>query len=650
MVIQDCVNSGHLSTSAGALDINSNNAIIENCSFISTQSELNGGAIINFGTNAVFVNDTFIQCQAGNYGIGGSGGAIYSTKGISVTNCEFLYCGGTGDGVTAGYGGGAIAIVGGSYGQTNKIANSYFEGCFVTSYAQGGAIYLNASAPDLTITQCKFDSNFTSDDNSNNNGGALSIAGFATISKCTFTNNYTDSPSGADGGAVYVSGSINLSSCIFDSNTADNNGGAIAFEGLGASASYVTYSSISNCTASSGLGNAIYHTMLNAGFYVNSCLFFINDNSSNGTNASLYLGAATRYEVNGCTIYNPSDGNTDSYAIWVLPYASSVSTIIENSIIMDLNHADVAVHTGAAGGSTNVVMAYCIGNINNNFSPNPEKISPGIGGGVDWAYSTADSIKWVDPSNLNYMNAFKLDVGSPATIHGHPLSDFIYEQIPYDINQFPRNASSPSIGAFQFEDNETLLPIQLIEFTASPENNSVRLNWQVASQLNNAFFTIQKSKDPSSNPLQLATVAHIPGAGNSAELMNYLAIDSIPYLGISYYRLSQTDYDGKTTYFNWEPVLFSQSNQINSSNPFVIFPNPCNNQVPFTLKYRCKDDLTIFLYDIQGDLLFNQIVPPSIQTNGLVNLSIPPNLPHGIYFLRGLNANSSFVQKVIIEN
>ena len=645
MLIQDCQSSSMLITSAGGLNISGNNATIENCNFSNASAGSNGGAIVNLGTNTIFMTDTFNNCYAGLSG-GGSGGAIYSTKGISIYNSYFTVCSASGDYSTAGLGGGAIAIVGGSLDQRNTITNSTFTSCTVSQYAQGGAIYLGGSVPILTILNCSFANNNTGGDNSYNNGGALSIAGFAVVSSCTFLNNITGSGSGADGGAIYVSGAILVSSCIFDSNGADNNGGAIAFEGSGTTASTVIYSSISNSIANSGLGNAIYHNMTNASLQVVSSLFFINDNSGNGTNASLYLGSGSKYTINDCTIYNPSDGNTDSYAIWVLPYAASVSTTIENSIIMDLNHSDIAVHTGAAGGSTNVVMTYCIGNINNNFSPFGEHVS--VGSGTAWSYTTAASIGWVDPDNLNYMNAFKLTLGSPANSHGHALADPSYSQDAYDLNQYPRPAN-PSLGAFQYGDNATLLPIQLINFTAVQQNKVVLIKWQTASQLNNASFTIEKSINPASNPIQLVTVAKIPGAGNSAELLNYMAIDSTPNQGISYYRLTQTDYDGKTTSYNWVPLRFTQSNSFISVNQFYIFPNPCKNGDIININYNAKADLSLTLYNIQGEFQFNQTISPSLQTNGLANLNIPNNLPAGIYFLRGVNANSSFVQKVILE-
>jgi hypothetical protein len=39
------------------------------------------------------------------------------------------------------------------------------------------------------------------------------------------------------------------------------------------------------------------------------------------------------------------------------------------------------------------------------------------------------------------------------------------------------------------------LPVELISFTAQVLNETVKLNWVTASELNNDFFTVQRSAD-----------------------------------------------------------------------------------------------------------------------------------------------------------
>jgi hypothetical protein len=88
----------------------------------------------------------------------------------------------------------------------------------------------------------------------------------------------------------------------------------------------------------------------------------------------------------------------------------------------------------------------------------------------------------------------------------------------------------------------TALPVELLSFTASCEGESVRLNWQTASELNSDFFTIERSYDGRS----FEAIGFIPAAGNSDLLLNYSFLDRGHGGKFSYYRLIETDFDGQT--------------------------------------------------------------------------------------------------------
>ena len=84
--------------------------------------------------------------------------------------------------------------------------------------------------------------------------------------------------------------------------------------------------------------------------------------------------------------------------------------------------------------------------------------------------------------------------------------------------------------------------IELLFFNAKLENNTyVDLTWSTASEINNDYFTIERSQ----NGVYFQEFDIVEGAGNSTHKINYSLIDRDPFDGISYYRLKQTDYDGK---------------------------------------------------------------------------------------------------------
>ncbi|MBW6498623.1 MAG: hypothetical protein K0B09_09560 [Bacteroidales bacterium] len=94
------------------------------------------------------------------------------------------------------------------------------------------------------------------------------------------------------------------------------------------------------------------------------------------------------------------------------------------------------------------------------------------------------------------------------------------------------------------------LPIELLSFTAKYQDGKVLLNWATGSEINNDYFTLERSRDA----VDAEIIGFIDGAGNSSHTLHYQFIDHDPLPGISYYRLKQTDYDGSFEYSQWVAV------------------------------------------------------------------------------------------------
>ena len=135
--------------------------------------------------------------------------------------------------------------------------------------------------------------------------------------------------------------------------------------------------------------------------------------------------------------------------------------------------------------------------------------------------------------------------------------------------------SSQGPGGFDFlyvEDCDATLPIELFSFTAVQiPYSTVQLDWQTASEINNDYFTIERSV----NGTNWEIVNTIDGAGNSSSLLNYTSIDNSPLSGISYYRLKQTDFDGQFSYSNIKNVNIKNL----GNSKIEIFPNPTESQI-----------------------------------------------------------------------
>jgi hypothetical protein len=113
------------------------------------------------------------------------------------------------------------------------------------------------------------------------------------------------------------------------------------------------------------------------------------------------------------------------------------------------------------------------------------------------------------------------------------------------------------------------LPIQLIRFHAIPVRDRVDLSWSTATELENELFTVERSADGS----DWKEVVQLPGAGTSHWRLDYRAVDHKPLAGVSYYRLKQTDTDGRSTWSTHVPVHLEDA-----LGDVVLVPNPANDR------------------------------------------------------------------------
>lgn len=104
------------------------------------------------------------------------------------------------------------------------------------------------------------------------------------------------------------------------------------------------------------------------------------------------------------------------------------------------------------------------------------------------------------------------------------------------------SASVSNFSPFTIGANITWpLPVELLFFTAKYNGKTVDLKWSTASEENSDYFTIERSDDGKN----FSAVGKVKAAGNNSTTLNYSSEDKEPLDGISYYRLRETDFDGK---------------------------------------------------------------------------------------------------------
>jgi hypothetical protein len=115
------------------------------------------------------------------------------------------------------------------------------------------------------------------------------------------------------------------------------------------------------------------------------------------------------------------------------------------------------------------------------------------------------------------------------------------------------------------------LPVTLTSFTAVSQGSVVALDWVTATEVNSASFTLQRSL----TGLDYETIYTTRAAGNTIERTTYAFEDEKPYHGLSYYRLIETDLDGKTQ--TWLTSVVHGSADMS----FQVSPNPAGAETVY---------------------------------------------------------------------
>jgi len=200
---------------------------------------------------------------------------------------------------------------------------------------------------------------------------------------------------------------------------------------------------------------------------------------------------------------------------------------------------------------------------------------------------------------------------------------------PYDI----------SASAFPTPAITDPLPVELTSFSVSAIKNTINLNWQTATEVNNYGFEIERIKNDN-----WEIIGFVQGHGNSNTPKEYSFTDK-PNGGSKFmYRLKQIDTDGK---YEYSPKV-----EVNLNAPveFSIkqnFPNPFNPTTKIEFSIPSDNNVEIKVFNVLGmevATLLNehrQAGMHSVEFNA-------SNLSSGIYFYKVVIGNYFEIKKMIL--
>jgi len=154
-----------------------------------------------------------------------------------------------------------------------------------------------------------------------------------------------------------------------------------------------------------------------------------------------------------------------------------------------------------------------------------------------------------------------------------------------------------TFSEFSGAGNPSPLPVELLSFDAKPvDNSAVLVAWTTASEINNDYFTVERSDDA----VNFIAVGRIAGSGNSTTLNNYTFLDKQPLTGVSYYRLRQTDFNGDNETF--DPV---DVNLVKGATAVTVYPNPASEALNVLGVSEASGKSVVQLVDISGRMVYS---------------------------------------------
>lgn len=256
------------------------------------------------------------------------------------------------------------------------------------------------------------------------------------------------------------------------------------------------------------------------------------------------------------------------------PGGCTFSVCLYDSFGDGWDNASLTVQVNAVNALTNITLANGTGPVCYNFNvPQNGTITvnyttgfwpgentyavfdqPNGGGNPILQFDSPNNTYSQPPAGNGWVPGLEVTAGE---VYVMVIDNFSSNSTPFDLNWNLQNGATLDC---------TPLPVELIEFTGTPQGPHNVLRWTTASETNSDYFSVERSAD-GANYQQIGTVQ---AAGFSNSPLSYVYRDENPGNQRYYYRLKQVDFDGKFEYLG--PVAID--GMAETSRFGKPYPNP----------------------------------------------------------------------------
>ncbi len=182
------------------------------------------------------------------------------------------------------------------------------------------------------------------------------------------------------------------------------------------------------------------------------------------------------------------------------------------------------------------------------------------------------------------------------------------------------------------------LTTRLLNFDASLQNKTVKLNWTAAEESGIYAYEIERSADN----ITWSSIGSVRANGTNGTF-DYQSTDPAPLKGISYYRLKIIEAAGMNRYSSVKQISFNGFD-IN----LTVAPNPAKYQTTLFIESTAASEATISVMNIQGKIIFSSTQRINSGTNS-IGLALPAATVNGMYIVR-LSVGDQVIHKKLVVN
>lgn len=222
---------------------------------------------------------------------------------------------------------------------------------------------------------------------------------------------------------------------------------------------------------------------------------------------------------------------------------------------------------------------------------------------LDTVLSNADTNYFNLPVTINSADFISIDMSlltAPRQADGSlPVNNFMRLVATSDAIDagenigFPYYGAAPDLGAFESNYAASSLPLSLLSFTATTNGANALLNWEAASQVQNAGWDIERSEGQGDGGTPWHKIGFVQG-DNVVDAIKYRFADNNLVTGTYQYRLKQLDQNGHYTYSRVVTVAIN-----NSRAGLTIYPNPVTSSsvVQYVLPQDARVQVSVYTTD-----------------------------------------------------